>query len=63
MKSPRLDVGTLLRVALLLAVVLVALWIVRLILQLTTWVLFKLLPALVAIALLALVVRWLLDRR
>ncbi|WP_050049245.1 DUF7554 family protein [Halanaeroarchaeum sulfurireducens] len=63
MKTPRFDVGTLVRVALLLAVVLVALWIVRLVLQLTTWILFKLLPVLVALALLALVVRWLLDRR
>jgi hypothetical protein len=57
-----LDTSTLLRVALLLVVVLLALWVVQALLQFTFWFVFEALPLLLGLAVVALVVLWLLDR-
>lgn len=57
-----LDTATLLRIALLVVVVLFVLWAVQLILELTFWFLFEVLPVLLAIAVIALVILWALDR-
>ena len=62
MNRPSFDGSTLLRVALLLFVVIFVLWIVQLVLQLTFWFVFEVLPVLLAIAVVGLVVLWLLDR-
>ncbi|UWG49111.1 hypothetical protein HSRCO_2855 [Halanaeroarchaeum sp. HSR-CO] len=62
MNRPSLDGSTLLRVALLLLVVILVLWAVQLVLQLTFWFVFEVLPILLAVAVVGLVVLWLLDR-
>lgn len=62
MNRPALDTSTLLRIALLLVVVLLALWVVQAVLQFTFWFVFEVLPVLLAIAVVAVVVLWFVDR-
>lgn len=62
MNRAALDTSTLVRIVLLLLAALLVLILVQALLEFTFWLVFKALPALIAIAIVVLVVLWLLDR-
>jgi hypothetical protein len=62
MNRAALDTSTLLRIALLLVVILLALMVLEALLEFTSWLLFGVLPWVVGLAVVVIVVLWLIDR-
>lgn len=62
MNRAALDTSTLLRIALLLVVVLLALKVLEALLEFTSWLLFGVLPWVVGLVVVVIAVLWLLDR-
>ena len=62
MNRAAIDTSTLLRIALLLVVVILALKVLEALLEFTSWLLFGVLPWAVGLAVVVIVVLWLLDR-